>query len=383
MTPILSVVVATKNRVPYCIACIESFLSFSETDIQIIIQDNTDNLELKSFISENINDKRLKYRYTPPPFSSIDNFNAAIELATGEYVCMIGDDDAILPDLIKISRWAYKNNIDSISPKNIINYRWPDKNNLGGYIDIPNFTHRHEKVSLDKQLILFLKQGCAKIYRNYGLPALYHGLVRRKCLEEIKLKTGHYVGGLSPDSYSAVALTQTINNHLIIDSPLTIAGACPESTTSQGITGTHRGLLENAPHFRDRENYIWLKDIPKFYSVETIWSESALRALYELKKFNLISNFSNVYLFSFSLIKNFAIKSIIFKYTNEFLKSNKINIFTFYLKSFFLITFLKIKEHTIIKFKKRNTSIYVNKFKNIKTIKNAIKICVNHTKQKN
>ena len=82
MKPLLSIIIATKNRVPYCISAIESILSINSDDIELVIQDNTDHLELKEYIESKIIDKRLIYQYTPPPFSSIDNFNSAIELAT-------------------------------------------------------------------------------------------------------------------------------------------------------------------------------------------------------------------------------------------------------------------------------------------------------------
>ena len=293
-------------------------------------------------------------------------------MATGEYVCMIGDDDAILPDLIKITRWAFKKDIDSIAPKSIINYTWPDQNNFGSKLDIPFFSYKCESVLLEQQLISYLSDGCAKTFRNYNLPALYHGIVRRSCLEEIKSITGHYVGGLSPDSYSSVALSQIVRNHIVLDYPLTIAGACPASTTIQGSQGSHRGLLKNAPHFRDRGNYVWLKNIPKFYSVETIWAESALRALVELNKLELLSNFSDRYLFSYAVIKNLPIKSIILKYTNLYLKNMRLNAVSFYVSCFFVIVKLKIIEHTILRIKSKKLRGKHNIFNNIKNIESAI-----------
>ncbi len=374
MKPILSVVVATKNRVKYCIACVEEFLRNPDYDIEIIIQDNTDNLDLKRYIEEEISDNRLKYRYTPPPFSSIDNFNAAIELASGEYVCLIGDDDSILPNLIQITRWAFSNNIDSIAPKSIINYTWPDQNSIGSKLDIPFFSYKYESVSLEQQLIAYLGDGCAKSFRNYNLPSLYHGIVRRSCLEKIRSISGHYVGGLSPDSYSSVALSLVVRSHIVLDYPFTVAGACPASTTIQGSEGNHRGLLKNAPHFRDRGNYVWLKYIPMYYSVETIWSESALRALFELNKLDLISNFSDRHLFSHALIKNFPIKSIILKYTNLYLKNMHKNAFFFYVSCLFLILKMKFIEHTLLRLK---NNIYIKKgntFYNVESIYRAIQL---------
>jgi glycosyltransferase involved in cell wall biosynthesis len=374
MRPILSVVVATKNRVKYCIACLEEFLRIPDIDIEIIIQDNTDNLDLKRYIEEEVDDDRLKYRYTPPPFSSIDNFNAAIELASGEYVCLIGDDDAILPDLINIARWAFKNNIDSIAPKNIINYTWPDHSNIGSKLEIPTFTYEYEIVVLEQQLAAYLGDGCAKSFRNYNLPALYHGLVRRSCLEQIKSITGHYVGGLSPDSYSSVALSLVVRSHIVLDYPFTVAGACPASTTIQGSEGNHRGLLQNAPHFRDRGHYVWLKNVPMFYSVETIWSESALRAILELDKLDIMSNFSDRYLFSHALVKNLPIRAIILKYTNLYLKNMRTNALSFYVNSLFIIFKLKFTEHILMRLKSNKYRVKRNVFDNVESIEMAIKL---------
>ena len=305
--PLLSIVVATKNRVRYCIDCIESTLNHIDTDFELIVQDNTDNYDLREYVETRISDSRLIYNYSPPPFSSIDNFNAAMELATGEYVCLIGDDDAILPDLMKITRWAFENDIDSVAPKRLINYIWPNENNIESKLEIPDFSYKCESVPLAKRLISYLRDGCVRSYRNYGLPAIYHGIVRRECIEKIKSLTGHYFGGLSPDSYSSVALSQIVKNHIIMDFPLTIAGACQTSTTRQGAQGDHRGLLKNAPHLRNREDYVWLKIVPGFYSVETIWSESALRALTELNKLDLLAKFSSCYLFSYALYSNLLI----------------------------------------------------------------------------
>lgn len=40
--------------------------------------------------------------------SSIDNFNQAMDLTTGDYVILIGDDDSILPKIVEIAHWAKK-----------------------------------------------------------------------------------------------------------------------------------------------------------------------------------------------------------------------------------------------------------------------------------
>lgn len=282
MKPLLSIIIATKNRVPYCINTIETILSFSDNDFELIVQDNTDNLELCDFVNLNISDQRLIYNYTPPPFSSIDNFNAALELASGEYVCLIGDDDGICSTIFDVVKWAKANDVDSICPKVFVDYYWPGAFNPNsiGYLTIPFFSKNIYRKDPQKEIQHLIADGIIN-YMRFNLPKFYHGLVKKSCFEEIKAKNGFFIGGLSPDIYSAVSLSNIVKKHIILDFPITIAGACRVSTTVAGFTGGHSGKLKEAPHFRDRGNYVWDKQIPKYYSVTTIWAESALKAIHD------------------------------------------------------------------------------------------------------
>jgi glycosyltransferase involved in cell wall biosynthesis len=288
--PLLSIVIATKNRVQYCIKSIETILELPNHEFELIVQDNTDNFELKDYLESNVTDKRLIYNYTPPPFSSIDNFNAALELANGEYVCLIGDDDGICTTIFEVVRWAKLNSIDSVCPKVFIDYYWPGafaKDSLG-YLTVPNFSNKIWSKEPKNDIQNLINDGIIN-YMDFNLPKFYHGLIKKSCFEEIKMKNGFCIGGLSPDIYTAVSLSNIVKKHIVIDFPLTIAGACRVSTTVAGFNGGHSGKLKDAPHFRDRGIYIWDKQIPQYYSVQTIWAESALKAIHENKiKVNLL-----------------------------------------------------------------------------------------------
>lgn len=284
MKPILSIVIATKNRVQYCINAIETILSLPDDDFELIVQDNTDNLELNDYIKSNMRDKRLVYNYTPPPFSSIDNFNAALELANGEYVCLIGDDDGVCSTIFDVVKWAKDNEVDSICPKVFVDYYWPGAFNTRsvGYLSIPHFSKKIWRKDPKKEIQHLINDGIIN-YMHFNLPKFYHGIVKKSCFDELKSKNGFYIGGLSPDIYSAVSLSNIVKKHIIIDFPITIAGACKVSTTVKGFTGGHSGKLKEAPHFRDRGNYVWDEHIPRYYSVTTIWAESGLKAINDNK----------------------------------------------------------------------------------------------------
>jgi len=294
-SPLLSIVIATKNRLNFCINCIETILEYPHTDFELIVQDNTDNMDLKDYVESTIKDPRFIYQYTPPPFSYIDNFNAALELANGKYVCMIGDDDGICSTLFDMVRWADKHEVDSVCPQTFIDFYWPGAFHQDGkgYLYMPWFSKKVWRNDPKVNLQPLIEDGIIN-YMQFNLPKLYHGFIKRSYFEEIKSKNGYYIGGLSPDIYAAVSMSNMVRNHVVIDFPLTISGACHVSATVAGFTGGHSGKLEDAPHFRDRGPYLWDPLIPSFYSVSTIWAESALKAIREnnipvhLEKINLM-----------------------------------------------------------------------------------------------
>jgi len=71
---------------------------------------------------------------------------------------------------------------------------------------------------------------------------------------------------------------------LEINLPLTIAGVCSSCGGADAPKGKHEGKLEDAPHLRGHDNYHWSKLVPEFYSVETIWVDSALAAFNDLNQ---------------------------------------------------------------------------------------------------
>ena len=187
MKPLLSIIIATRNRKQYCINSIETILNFPGNDFELVVQDNTDNFDLKDYINSNISDSRLIYNYTPPPFSSIDNFNAALDLANGEYLCLIGDDDSISQQLIEVVKWAQKNNIESICPSYFSEYIWPETfgNKKDSTLITPKTSGGLIRIDPANVLHEFFKAGLLD-YLGKGFPKLYHGVVKRSCFAKIK-----------------------------------------------------------------------------------------------------------------------------------------------------------------------------------------------------
>src|SRR3546814_10365190 len=57
---------------------------------------------------------RLKVVRPGTGISVVDNFNTALSHATGDYVCFIGDDDLIAPEIVDIACKAKSLSVDAV-----------------------------------------------------------------------------------------------------------------------------------------------------------------------------------------------------------------------------------------------------------------------------
>lgn len=351
---LLSIIVPTKNREFYVKKFVQNTLSIKDERIQIIIQDNSETNLLKSYFEENINDTRLKYNYTFGTVSFVENFNLALKLSDGDYVIVLGDDDGLNPDIIKVVEWAKINDIEAIKPELVVTYIWPDNKINPGFIEINNYSGKCEYYDPHKELVKLSKNGFVN-YLSYDLAKLYHGIIKFECLEKIRKIKGNYIFGLTPDIYSAVSLSMIVKKAVKIDYPLTIPGYCHLSGTADSINGKHTGLLEDAPHLKGHINYKWNDLVPKFYSVETIWAVTAIEAVNDFDK-KLMNNYNLLKLFKICSYKYPEFKTVIHDQLKEL---NKISLSN----GKFLIyrwTFLKNMSYNKIK----NFIIKIKKFSN-------------------
>jgi hypothetical protein len=280
-TPLLSVLVATRNRQRYAFALIQDILSWADERVELVVSDNSDTADLSQWVSALPSTQRLKYAYHARPMSSIDNFNQVLDAATGRFVGLIGDDDGLHSQAVAAVAWADKASIDCIQGSVGHEYIWPSET-TPGTLSLPVFSGRMgaRRGPLDLQPLL--NQGGTQ-YLQLGYPRLYHGFVRRAVLERMRPSGGPILGGLSPDIYAAVALSQLAGVTVTLDYPLTIPGVCAASTTAtEGKAKGYSTNIREAPHFRSREWYCFNSQLPPFYCVDAIWADSACAALQRL-----------------------------------------------------------------------------------------------------
>jgi glycosyltransferase involved in cell wall biosynthesis len=336
--PLLSVVIPTRNRVKYVKSTILSILSFAYSKIELIIQDNSDTDELHVWINENISDTRLKYNYVSSPLSFVGNFEKAVSLANGEYICLIGDDDGINPEIITVVEWLKQENIDSLSTHISANYVWENSGVpvtkftkvTGGVLSLATTDYQLSQSDLEKQLYLFFLNGCHN-YLKFGLPKLYHGIVKKACLEKVKEITGNYFGGLSPDIFASITISLVAKKVYTTNYPITISGVCGESASIiEGLLKNNSKKVEDAPHLRNRGKYEWSNLVPYVYTVETIWADSAIAAVKAMKAEKFLKKINVAKLSAYCIHYNDGIsRQVISNLSNSLNILNKNKLFGF------------------------------------------------------
>lgn len=367
---LLSIVIPTRNRQNYCLAAIEQILSLNLESTQIVIQDNSDNETLTEKLNNYILNNKVKYHYHSGLISFVDNFSEAISLCDGEYVCMIGDDDGILPNIINVTKSAKARNIDCVVTGLNAVYIWPSdkpivKKAENGYLCLAYIQNKEVSLNPEKGLWQLTKTAGQR-YQELDLPRVYHGIAKRSKFDEVKAIAGNYFMGLTPDIFIAVALASVCKKVIRIYYPVTISGICPDSGSSNSATGKHTGDLKDAPHFKGHDNYQWDSKAPAIYSVESIWAETALHAFHLFKREDLYNNFNVKHLDSLCLIKYPQFKNLILAHA----KANDVKISKVRCKSFNKINKYFFKIYARMKYFPN----VVKKFYNVADIKNAEKV---------
>ena len=92
----VSIVIPTYNRSQFLSNAIESALKQDYKNIEIIINDDCSTDDTTLIVSKYLSDKRVKYFKNYKNFGAVKNFRtAALGRATGDWICVISDDDYI------------------------------------------------------------------------------------------------------------------------------------------------------------------------------------------------------------------------------------------------------------------------------------------------
>lgn len=378
MSYLVSVVVPTKNRYFYLKYLINLLDSFKLNELELVIQDNSDNnTEILEFLKQ-INNANIKYFYSNEKLSMSGNSDLAVLHSTGEYVCFIGDDDGVCRNIVDCVKWMKENDIDSLRTPWTA-YRWGDynklrqRNGLSGTLLYKNPESSYKLVDPLKELKKSLRKGFQSLE---NMPLLYNGIVRREILEKVFSVGDTYFPGGSPDISNSVSMCFFTEKHAIAEIPVIIAGN--SKMTGGGIYKRKGRIsqLEDVGFISQSVIDNWEQNIPKIWAGRFAWPESGIKALRYVNHEELIDSLNFNYMFAGTAIYYNQLSKICFKYA-----PNKI-LFFYYLFYIYTTIGMRVSKNKILSLFSPNRAIGMLIKKNIIDIVEAEQFLFNVIKEK-
>jgi len=200
---------------------IQTVLRQSFGDFELIISDNSDDELTKKAMSQ-FSDPRIRYVRPVKILGMVDNFEFSVSHAKGEWVTVIGDDDALLQHgLFETHRLIEQVDTLAVSWCTAAWYQWPDSADVANrnVLAIPAIGSSSVRSS---KVILQLLANAGNGY--CGLPNIYQGCHHSSLIQTIKVRAGRIFGAMAPDVYSAFAAAMVTPSFLHIGFPVKLEG---------------------------------------------------------------------------------------------------------------------------------------------------------------
>ena len=101
--PLVSVLIPTRDRPDMLHKALNSVLNQDYKNLQIILHDNSTNIDSKSHIIDLLEDDRVQYIKTKDDLSMTENWNTGYSHCNGEFFVRLDDDNIYTPDFISSS----------------------------------------------------------------------------------------------------------------------------------------------------------------------------------------------------------------------------------------------------------------------------------------
>ena len=223
-----SVIIPTRARPDTLRHALRTVVAQEERDLEIIVHESGDDPATAGVLAE-FDDPRILSFKTIEPVRMTENWERALQRATGDYLFVLGDDDGLLPKACMIARHLLEKQPAGILSWRPALYFWPDF---------------FEADARDKIIAIYgtelectLKSSRATLYPTYHfrdyyieLPMIYNSFVSRRLIERVYQSHDRYFIGSMPDVVSGVINLCYSSQFLRCNRPLSISGVSRHST---------------------------------------------------------------------------------------------------------------------------------------------------------
>jgi hypothetical protein len=282
--PLLSILIPTKDRYETLIPMLTTTTRFvTDADVEFVVCDSSAEPEpsIAALVSR---DRRIRYLRTTDAGSIVENVERGLAACAGKYVCFIGDDDFVAPQIASFARWMDRNEEDCmIYPParhwwgNVV-FKRPARYQQPGAFWLPDARGGKVERKLSREEMQRVLAGGGVAYLD--LPRLYHGIASKRAIEQIREKYGCYVPGPSPDMALCAALASVIDSYSSVEFPVTVFGASRASGGGRTAAGRHHGRIEDQAHLPKDILKRWNPDLPRIWSEQVIYPQTLHEVAY-------------------------------------------------------------------------------------------------------
>lgn len=278
-----SIIIPTKNRQVQAIEAIKSCIKSRYENIEIIITDGSINDKLRAKV-QRLNDPRVKYFYHKKSLAMKDNWEFGVIKATGDYVGIIGDDDALMPDgLVFASELLSRVETPVIHCSAPI-YAWDDYH----FINRKNLINVKLPMTITKcdEPHKILRQFYEFKRRNGTGPGIYHGLVKKTFLNKLKRRRGSFFKEENPDLDSGLSTLLYAEKFIDTTYPIYLSGTCGASNSASmndAYTAQKANSTFTSESGKKYDDILW-SDLEKIQTIDAGIISAMRRFLPEVNK---------------------------------------------------------------------------------------------------
>jgi glycosyltransferase involved in cell wall biosynthesis len=183
--PLVSVIIPTYNRAAYIKRCLESVLTQTYSNLEIIVIDDNSEDNTEEII-KNYNDERIKYIKRTGKRGVCQARNEAIKASKGEYIIFQDSDDVYLPQKIEKHLQSFKDKDNREKIGAVHSAWWKLKENPNEKISFP-VTIPDDKIRLPLNKVSVKEGNILESLFTFHNFISIQTMVKRKVLEETGL----------------------------------------------------------------------------------------------------------------------------------------------------------------------------------------------------
>ena len=228
-----SVLIPSRNRTDLARTAIATVLQQDFDDFEVVVSDNASDDDYASMIAS-FNDRRIKRCRLDVPVPVTANWNNALAQAAGEYVIMLGDDDALAPgSLSHLNELIVGHDEPEVIFSTAYHYVYPNvmpsfpRGCFATFEPRPIFSKGAGGSFLEAARARHFAVQALKFRLLFGFNSQYF-VWRRRFVESLS-NLGPFFQSPYPDFYSSIVTMLTADRILLNPTPIAIIGISPKS----------------------------------------------------------------------------------------------------------------------------------------------------------